>query len=86
MQDYQSLFVTSSVIIITTLLTIVGIQLYFTIIEIKRLAKKANSLVEEIEKVGLNLKSGYGEVFGFVSGFKRLLSIVEIFSRRKKTT
>ena len=85
MQDYQTILVTVSLVIVTSLILILGVQLYLTILEVKKFIRRSNQLVDEVAKVGLNLRSGYSEVYGFISGFRRLLTIADIFTRRNKS-
>lgn len=86
MKDLQPIFITSSVIIITVLLTLIGAQLLLTLHEAKKLLKRSNEVIDEIAKTGVNLRSGYQEIYGFISGIRRLMTIADIFSRRQKSS
>jgi len=67
----------------TVILTVVGIQLIFVLKELRTFLGKANTIIEELEKIGVNVGHGYSEVLGFFSGLKKLFSIVDILAKKK---
>lgn len=84
MIDSSQIFLISAIAVSTTVLTIVGIQLIKVLIELRILLKKINSIVLELEKVGLNVGHGFGEVAGFITGMKNVFMFLDILKRKKK--
>ncbi|MEK7078982.1 MAG: hypothetical protein AAB929_02830 [Patescibacteria group bacterium] len=80
---------TTQILLIVTLGTttvfsvIIGIQLIQVLFELKKTLATINKITEGFEAVGLNLEHGFGEVIGFVNGFKTILKVFEIFTHKK---
>lgn len=68
----------------TVILTIVGIQLIFVLKEFSKLVKRVNRITDELEKIGVNIGHGAGEIVGFISGIKNFVGIVDILAKRKE--
>lgn len=78
------LLTTIVVTIITILLVVIGVQLFLVLRDLRRFLQRANSIVEELEKVGVNVGRGYSEITGFLSSFKTILHIIDALTKRKK--
>lgn len=80
---------TTQILLIVTLGTttvfsvIIGIQLIQVLFELKKTLATINKITEGFEAVGLNLEHGFGEIVGFVNGFKTILKVFEIFVHKK---
>lgn len=80
---------TTQILLIVTLGTttvfsvIIGIQLIQVLFELKKTLATINKITEGFEAVGLNLEHGFGEIMGFVNGFKTILKVFEIFTHKK---
>jgi len=80
---------TTQILLIVTLGTttvfsvIIGIQLIQVLFELKKTLTTINKITEGFEAVGLNLEHGFGEIVGFVNGFKTILKVFEIFTHKK---
>jgi uncharacterized protein YoxC len=66
----------------TILLVIIGLQLIFILIDLRKILKKINQIIEGFEKVGTSLEHGFDEVLGFFSGVKVLLKIFDLFEKK----
>ncbi|OGK62011.1 hypothetical protein A2334_04025 [Candidatus Roizmanbacteria bacterium RIFOXYB2_FULL_38_10] len=80
---------TTQILLIITLGTttvfsvIIGIQLIHVLYELRKTLSTINKITTGFEAVGLNLEHGFGEVVGFVNGFKTILKVFEIFAHKK---
>jgi hypothetical protein len=80
---------TTQILLIVTLGTctvfsvIIGIQLIQVLRELKKTLETINKITAGFEAVGLNIEHGFGEVVGFVNGFKTIFRIFEIFAHKK---
>jgi len=81
--DTTQLLLTVVLTITTIFLVIVGIQLIFILRDFRRLLKKVNSIVDELEKAGVSLEHGFSEINGFLSGIKVLFRIINTFHHKK---
>ncbi len=84
MVDTTQVLLIASITVMTVILTIIGIQLIFVLRDFRSLLTKVNNIVDELEKVGMNVGSGFSEVMGFVSSFKKLFFIVDLLAKKKK--
>lgn len=80
---------TTQILLIVTLGTctvfsvIIGIQLIGVLFELKKTLATVNKIATGFEAVGLNIEHGFGEVVGFVNGFKTIFKIFEVFAHKK---
>jgi hypothetical protein len=80
---------TTQILLIVTLGTttvfsvIVGIQLIQVLFELKKTLATVNRITEGFEAVGMNLEHGFGEIVGFVNGFRTVLKVFEVFTHKK---
>ena len=84
MVDTTQVLLIASITVMTVILTIIGIQLIFVLRDFRSLLTKVNNIVDELEKVGMNVGSGFSEVMGFFSSFKKLFFIVDLLAKKKK--
>jgi len=84
MIDTSQIILISAITIMTVILTVVGIQLIFVLKELRTLLVKTNSIIAELEKIGVNVGHGYAEILGFFSGLKKFFSLVDILAKKKE--
>ena len=85
MIDTSQILIVAAITVMTVLLTIIGIQLIFILRDVRNILKRVNGVTAELEKIGLGITGSYGEVIGFVSSIRKLFSIAEYVSDRKKS-
>ena len=81
--DTTQLLLTVVLTVTTVLLVVIGIQLIFIFKDLRHLLKKANNIVDELEKVGLSFEHGFTEITGFFSGIKTIFHIVNTLQNKK---
>lgn len=67
----------------TFFLTIIGIQLFITLREVRKTLHNVNKIVLNFENLGVGLSQGMGEVIGFMNGFKVILKAIQVISHHK---
>lgn len=67
----------------TFFLTIIGVQLFITLRELRKTLKKVNKVVEGFESMGVGLNQGFQEVVGFMNGFKVILRAINVINQSK---
>lgn len=82
--DSNQILIVSITTVMTILLTLVGIELILVLKEARKFLIRANSVLDEIEKVGFGLNQGYSEIKGFVSGIVKIFKIIDILSKKRK--
>lgn len=82
--DTTQILLMSAITILTVILTIVGIQLIFILRDTRVMLTKINNVVNEVQKMGLNVTHGYSDILGFFSGMKNILNVVEAISKKTK--
>lgn len=70
-------------ILSTFFLSIIGVQLFITLREIRKTLRNANKVVESFENVGVGLNQGMTEMVGFMNGFKVVLKAIQVMSQKK---
>ena len=76
-------FLLTIILSLTTIfLVIVALQLVFLLIELRKILRKVNQIIDNFEKVGVSLGHGFEEVLGFLSGFKIVLKIFDLFEKK----
>jgi hypothetical protein len=83
MIDTTQIILISAITVMTVILTVVGIQLIFVLKELRNFLGKANNIIAELEKIGINAGHGYSEIIGFFSGLKKLFFIVDLLAKKK---
>lgn len=87
MVDYTQVIILTVTVIITVLLTIIGVQLIIILQRVRRLLDRFDMVTGHIEKLGMSLSGGYMEILGFIAGVGKLFRVVDtIASSRKKST
>lgn len=84
MPDAGQILIIAAITIMTTILTIIGIQLIFILRDIRRIVNRANDIMSSLEKLGMNFKSGSAELIGFIVGLKRVFTVIDHMSETKK--
>lgn len=67
----------------TIFLTIISIQLIIVLNKLQKTLTEVNKIIAGFESVGVGLQHGIGEVTGFINGFKTIMKIVDISSKKK---
>lgn len=80
--DQTQLILTIALTISTIFLSIIGIQLISILRETRKIIKRVNAIFDSLEKTGLTVKSGLEEVYGFITGFKTILKLLDIFHKK----
>lgn len=80
--DQTQLILTIALTISTIFLSIIGIQLISILRETRKIIKRVNTIFDSLEKTGLTVKSGLEEVYGFITGFKTILKLLDIFHKK----
>lgn len=81
--DTTQLLLTVVLTVTTILLVVVGIQLIFILRDVRSLLKKANTIVDELEKIGVSFEHGFSEISGFITGIKALFKIINTLHAKK---
>ncbi len=81
--DATQLLLSVVLTVTTILLVVIGIQLIFILRDFRKTIKKVNGIIEEFEKIGMNVEHGFSEVTGFFQGAKTLFKIIDIIHSKK---
>lgn len=81
--DTTQLLLSVVLTVTTILLIVVGIQLIFILKDLRQLLRKANHIVEDLEKVGISFEHGFSEITGFLSSFKVLFRLINSLQSKK---
>ena len=73
-------------ILSTFFLTIIGVQLFITLREMRKTLKNINKVVNNFETLGVGLQQGMTEVTGFMNGFKVVLKALQFINQQKHDT
>lgn len=84
MIDISQVFIASAITIMTVVLVVVGINLIIFLRNMSKIIARVNGIVDELEKIGMHVGHGMGELVGFVSGIKGFFKIVDLLSKKKK--
>jgi hypothetical protein len=85
MIDTSQILIVAAITVMTVLITVLGIQLIFIFKDVRQILKRVNTMTAELEKMGMNLSGSYTEILGFVGSVKKLLSVLDYVSERKKS-
>jgi len=66
-------------VVSTVFLTIVGIQLVFVLLALKKTLNNVNKIIKGFDSIGTGLKHGIGEATGFLNGLKTILKVVDLY-------
>lgn len=80
--DQTQLILTVALTISTIFLSIIGIQLISILRETRKIIKRVNAIFDSLEKTGLTVKSGFEEIYGFITGFKTILKLLDVFHKK----
>ncbi len=81
--DTTQLLLSTTLIVTTIFLIIVGIQLFFVLRDIRKSLNKVNEIIEGFEKVGSGMEHGWQEVLGFFGGLKSFFRVLDVIHRKK---
>lgn len=81
--DTTQILLAITLSVTTLFLIIVGIQVVFLLRELRETVRKANTIVESFERVGMGVESGFNEVVGFLGGIKSVFKILDVLKKRK---
>lgn len=83
MLDTTQIILITALTITTIILSIIGIQVFLVLREIRNIMTRIRNAVDSFEKVGISLGSGYSELLGFISGFRNIFNLFKVLSERK---
>lgn len=81
--DTTQILLAITLSVTTLFLIIVGIQVVFLLRELREGIRKANTIVESFERVGMGVESGFNEVVGFLGGIKSVFKILDVLKKKK---
>ena len=81
--DTTQLLLTVVLTVTTILLVVVGIQLIFILKDFRKLLKRVNNIVDQLEKIGVSFEHGFSEISGFISAIKTLFRLVNTLHAKK---
>lgn len=70
--------------VLTVLLAVIGVQVVFILIEIKKSLQKVNQMIDHASVVTGGISKSLSGMGGLVEGIKTGLSIVKIFEKKKE--
>ncbi len=70
----------------TIFLIIVGIQLVIVLKELRTTLTNVNKIIQGFDALGIGLNHGLGEVVGFMNGFKTIMKVIDLTTRKKHDT
>lgn len=70
----------------TIFLIIVGIQLVIILKELRTTLTNVNKIIQGFDTLGVGLNHGLGEIVGFMNGFKTIMKVIDLTTRRKNDT
>ena len=84
MTDATQILLVAAITVMTVILTILGIQFFFVLKDLRMLLTKVNSVIEEFEHVGMGVRDSFSEMSILVSSLKKLYFLVDLLSKKKK--
>lgn len=84
MLDSSQILIVAAITIMTAILTIVGIQLILVLKEVRQGMKRVNGIIDSVEKIGFSITHGSAEIIGFITGVKKLLTVIDTVSEHTK--
>lgn len=72
------------VVALTSVLTLVGIQVFLILREAQKTVQKINSTLDEIKKVMIDTSHSLEGAAGFLGGLKTVLRFLSVFKKREK--
>lgn len=79
MQDALPIILTSVLIMLSLVLTVVGVQLFMTLIEFKRTLKRFNEAIDLVETRLYSITAPFQSLGGAVSGMRTGFKVFELF-------
>jgi len=70
--------------ILTTVLTLSGIQVYHILKELRETVKKTNKILDDVELISYSVAKPIAGVSAFISGLKGGMDVVNLFMKNKK--
>ena len=81
--DSTQFLLTVVLTVTTILLIVVGWHLIFLIRDLRKALARINAIFDAFEKVGSSLDHGLSELQGFVTGFKTISKVIDIFHKSR---
>ena len=81
--DTTQIFLAVTLSVTTFFLIVVGIQLFFTLRDLRKSLNKVNAIIDAFEKVGSGIEHGFEEVVGFAAGLKSFFKILDVVTNKK---
>lgn len=73
----------SIVAILTILLVVIGVQLFYLLRELRVLIKKINNIVDDAEGLTKIVSSSFSSLSGFGAGLKAAANLVSLIRKKK---
>lgn len=86
MLDYTQVLIIAAITIMTVILTIIGVQIIFILKDVRNVLDRLNRIADALEAFGMNVQSGTAEIIGFVSGVRKVMTMVEHFADDSKSS
>jgi len=71
--------------VLTTLLALSGIQVYYILKEFRKAIKKMNGIVDDLQTISSSVAKPIAGVSGFVMGLKSGLDVINLLTKKKST-
>lgn len=84
MLDSSQILIIAAITIMTAILTVIGAQLILVLKDIRKLLSRVNAIIDTVEQVGFNITHGSAEIIGFITGVKKMLTVIDTVSERSK--
>lgn len=82
-EGWQVLLV-AVVTVLTVLLTVIGIQIFYLIKETRQIVHKVNTTVDNVSGFTSKISSSVGSLAGFSAGMNAAMSLVSLLKKRSE--
>ncbi len=80
--DPIQLTIIAVTIVLTTLIVILGVQVFFILKEFKKSIQKVNKMLDDAGKVTGAVGEGFGSMSGFIKGIQAGLSVITALRKK----
>lgn len=84
MLDLTQLLLGFIILVLTAMLAVIGIQVYFILGEFRQTLSKANKVLDDTGVISESVSKPVGMISGILMGLRGSSEIAKIFSRKKK--
>ena len=82
--NFFPILLSSVVIVLTCILTFVGVQVFLILKEAQKTVKKINLLLDEGKEILTKTSQAMEGTVGFLSGLRTIFKLLRVFSKKKK--